>query len=208
MKAMNEGRKTVTIDYTDWDEDYMVRRPDVSSREAIIKTLTDEKMRLSKLAIYVWVAERRGEAPGDIYPDAKTVFLKGLKGILDNNCISRAVRRLIAPSGRKYKARAVLASVPARPRPHRKSKGELEKVIWWPDGEDTDERIFTSTANPISAGGAEAYIRKNALGHIFNHLVVVAHHEGAEATNRIVDWLIAEIVDMRDRLLEEDYEVD
>ena len=155
MATETEVRTEVVIDVSDWAEEFLAYRPDLSDREAAIQSMHDLGLSAPQIARIMVAARRMDQGePALIAPDklllqtgAAADWTKVLQRRMQNkelaNGLSVQVRSLIGPVGE----------------------------------EDLDES-WVSVEDHEAIARATRYLLDIVPGHIYNRLKVIAVNEG------------------------------
>lgn len=175
--------KTITVDISDWEEEFYHTEADVSSEEAAIKSQIEGQIGPLAMGRLLIFGREQGLAPADILPSNKL--------LLNEGAATEVVRMMqkhkedVQVGDATYRVRSFIGGVRTEP----------------PDGESDDApkeepETFIYLRDPEAVERAREYLRRVIPGHILGRLLVLA------ANGESVTEAIEEVKAAIDRLAE------
>lgn len=164
------------IDCTDWADEYMLSKPDLSSEDAMVRAHQEEKFHIAQIGRFVIVARERGDAPDDIIAPNKMLLQLGTNRDVADKFRARK-RRVTTESGQEIVVREMVA--PVSELEARDSDGDdfaLDLVTSKLDEGDAHIWVDCETAQALER--AEKYLQRSVPGHIWPRLALIAVNGG------------------------------
>lgn len=159
----------LTIDVTDWAEEYRAIEPDVS-KNPIIDLQLKKGMKPAQVARLLIIARQRGDVAADLFPADKLLLMTG--GAVHVSSYTAMQKAKVEVNGKTFEARAYVAPV-----------GEEEEDDY--SANDTQYQGVTSSPDPLvnvkgeaALDYAQKYLTVKVPGYIWGRLLIVAANEG------------------------------
>jgi len=152
-------KRIIRTDVTDWDDDFGVKKPDVTTDEEIIKR-RKEGMHSGEVGRHAFIARERRLTNKDIIGSPKTLLQLGL--VIEMNRKTARKKRVELVNGYNVDIREFVSPVV--------DEGEDEDE----DHEQDIAIVDSSTKKGIRA--AAAYLLKIVPGYIYGRLAIIAKY--------------------------------
>lgn len=175
--------KLLTIDITDWADEFYRAEVDVTSEDAAIKSQIEARIGPLAMGRHIIAAREEGVAPDDILPSNKLLLNEGAAmGVVR---MIQKHKEDLQVGNTTYRVRSFVGSIHGKPED---------------DEEEDNGETFIYLRDPEAVERAREYLRRVVPGHIMGRLLVLAANgesiiEAIEEVKAAIDRLAEQLAE-------------